>query len=247
MNFDPPAPSFEALARDDGGKLKYLIEDAPISYLTSAELFRYAESKTKANPSDSPDLLLVGNPTGADLPTSEDEVKAISALYPKSRFFVENQATKPIVAAETPAHEILHLATHAYPDPKNPWQSYIYLTRTGEDDGHWTMAEVTNETWNKMELVTLSACETAIGGDKPGLEMESIARAFSIAGAPSIVATLWPVSDESTRDLMVSFYTNLKTMSKVEALRQAQLSLIRNPKYSHPYFWAPFILIGDWR
>jgi CHAT domain-containing protein/Tfp pilus assembly protein PilF len=237
---------FEVLARNDGTKLKYLVEDVPISYLTSAELFRYVEGK-KPKKKGNYDLLLVGNPTGADLSAAEDEVKAISALYPRSRCFLESQATKSVVEAETPTHEILHLATHAVPDTKNPWQSYIYLTRAGEDDGRWTMAEVTNETWDKMELVTLSACETAIGGDKPGLEMESMARAFSIAGAPSIVATLWPVYDPSTRDLMVDFYTNLKTMSKVEALRQAQLSLIHDRRYGHPYFWAPFILIGDWR
>jgi CHAT domain-containing protein/lipoprotein NlpI len=235
-----------ALAYEKDKRLHYLIEDKSISYLTSAELLRYVERKAK-KPIGRYDFLLVGNPTGADLPSTENEVKAIHALYPKSGLYLGGDAKETTIKKEASVYQILHLATHAFPNPQNPWDSYVYLVKAGEDDGRWTMAEVTNETWDKMALVTLSACETAIGGDKPGLEMESLARAFSIAGSPSIVASLWPVNDRSTQELMVNFYKNLKTMSKVEALRQAQLALMKNHNYAHPFYWAPFILIGDWR
>ena len=131
-------------------------------------------------------------------------------------------------------------------------------------------------------LVVLSGCETGLGKLSSGDELVGLTRAFIYAGTPSVVASLWKVDDASTAHLMSSFYRNLKTKSKVESLRQAQLELIRGGKQSdllarrgvggigklgevpqakpqspgsasvpvsistsHPYFWAPFILVGD--
>jgi CHAT domain-containing protein len=87
------------------------------------------------------------------------------------------------------------------------------------------------------------------GGDFPqGDDLVGLSRAFIHAGAPSVVASLWRVSDESTVELMRVFYRNLKNnMSKSEALQKAQLDLMKSGISSHPYFWAPFILLGDWR
>ena len=98
-----------------------------------------------------------------------------------------------------------------------------------------------------MHLVVLSACETALGEEEPGREVATMAWAFSVAGTPSIIASLWPVYDSSTKTLMENFYKNLKENNKANALRSAQLSLLKNPQYSHPFYWATFILIGDWR
>jgi CHAT domain-containing protein len=149
----------------------------------------------------------------------------------------------------TPESQALHLATHCVLNPADPWDSYIHLARTNETDGQWTVAEISGQSWQRMQLVTLSACETALGGERPGLEFESMAKAFSLAmeGPPSIVATLWPVADESTKEFMVTFYKELKDNPKSEALRRAQQKLIKSGWYSHPFFWAPFILIGEWR
>jgi CHAT domain-containing protein len=130
----------------------------------------------------------------------------------------------------------------------------------------------------KANLVVLSGCDTALGKLSTGDELVGLTRAFIYAGTPSVVASLWNVDDSSTAQLMASFYRNLKTMSKAEALRQAQLELIRGEgssdvlarrgvggigklgetpssalpapsslsiSTSHPYFWAPFILVGD--
>ena len=125
-------------------------------------------------------------------------------------------------------------------------------------------------------LVVLSGCETGLGKLSSGDEFIGLTRAFIYAGTPSVVASLWKVDDASTASLMSSFYKNLKTKTKVEALRQAQLELIRGKvnrellaqrgvggvgklgqapvaqsqsqntiSISHPYFWAPFILVGD--
>jgi CHAT domain-containing protein len=128
----------------------------------------------------------------------------------------------------------------------------------------------------QASLVVLSACETGLGKLSSGDELVGLTRAFIYAGTPSVVASLWKVEDSSTAALMASFYKNLKTMSKVDSLRQAQLQLIRGEarsdllarrgiggvgklgetpgaqpsapssvSTSHPYFWAPFILVGD--
>lgn len=128
----------------------------------------------------------------------------------------------------------------------------------------------------KANLVVLSGCDTALGKLSTGDELVGLTRAFIYAGTPSVVASLWKVDDSSTAHLMSSFYRNLKTMPKVQALRQAQLALIRGDgrsdflvrrgvggigklgetpvsttlsqnsiSTSHPYFWAPFILVGD--
>ncbi|MBI2175012.1 MAG: CHAT domain-containing protein, partial [Candidatus Omnitrophica bacterium] len=153
--------------------------------------------------------------------------------------------------------------------------SAILLAKDGKEDGRLEVREIFGMGL-KANLVVLSACETGLGKLSSGDELVGLTRAFIYAGTPSVVASLWKVEDSSTAALMGSFYRNLKTMSKVEALRQAQLELIRGQgssdllaqrgvggigklgevpqtkpaspssvSTSHPYFWAPFILVGD--
>jgi CHAT domain-containing protein len=90
----------------------------------------------------------------------------------------------------------------------------------------------------------LSACETAVGEQVPGAALTTLAAAFSQAGAQTIVASLWKVNDETTRDFMVAFHRGLGTSGRAAALHQAQLDILRKPQTAHPYYWAPFILIG---
>jgi len=96
-----------------------------------------------------------------------------------------------------------------------------------------------------LELLTLDACETALGDDRAALGLAGIALK---AGARSALATLWFISDQASGDLTVRFYEALKTgkLSRAKALQAAQEQLIADPLYSHPAFWAPFLLIGDW-
>jgi CHAT domain-containing protein len=99
-----------------------------------------------------------------------------------------------------------------------------------------------------MRLVTLSACDTAVGEREPGRNLTTLADAFGVAGSPTVIASLWKVSDASTRELMVAFYKGLKDKkSLAEALQGAQRSLIARPELRHPFYWAPFVLLGDWR
>lgn len=96
-----------------------------------------------------------------------------------------------------------------------------------------------------IELLVLSACQTAKGNDRAALGMAGVAVR---SGARSTIATLWSVQDRSTAEFMATFYQKLTQpdISRAEALRQAQLSLLHNPQYQHPYYWAPFVLLGNW-
>ncbi|HSK71962.1 MAG TPA: CHAT domain-containing protein, partial [Pyrinomonadaceae bacterium] len=112
-----------------------------------------------------------------------------------------------------------------------------------------------------VDLLSLAACDTAIGGssnETNGKEIEGFAYVAQSLGAKSVIASLWKVDDEGTRELMLEFYEiHLKNpqLPKGEALRQAQLALLKGSSdkpnaekpYAHPYFWSPFILIGNWK
>ena len=95
-------------------------------------------------------------------------------------------------------------------------------------------------------LVTLSACETGVSALAPGNDLVGLARGFLLAGAPALLVSLWMVDDAATADLMTSFYRALLTgIRPAAALRRAQCELLAT--HPHPFFWAPFTLIGDWR
>jgi CHAT domain-containing protein len=101
----------------------------------------------------------------------------------------------------------------------------------------------------------LSACKTGLGKtinsvqDIQGEGLVGLTRGFMYAGAPRVLVSLWNVNDESTAILMSQFYKNkfTKGMTPAAALRQAQLDLLKNPQYQSPFYWAPFILQGEWR
>ena len=96
------------------------------------------------------------------------------------------------------------------------------------------------------DLAVLSACETGLGKDVRGEGLVGLTHSFLYAGTPSVMVSLWNVQDRSTADLMVKFYQQLnRAQDKSAALQQAKLRLIQQSQYAHPYYWAPFILIGE--
>jgi CHAT domain-containing protein len=213
-------------------------------------VLKYARAKNKGNRGD---LFAVGNPvTGlSPLPAAEVEVKEVSAIFEKKLVLTGQQATKISVKSQGPQYDMILLSTHGEMIESNPLKSNLRFTPSEGDDGKLTVNEIFDMEI-KANLVTLSACETALvkgeTGDFPqGDDLVGLSRAFLHAGAPSVVASLWKVSDESTVELMRAFYRNIKTMSKSEALQRAQLDLMKSGLSSHPFFWAPFILLGDWK
>ena len=140
---------------------------------------------------------------------------------------------------------IVHLATHAQFSSK---AEDTFLLTYDDRINVKNLDQLLRETEEKpipIELLILSACETASGDNRAPLGLAGVAVR---SGAKSTLATLWPVNDQSTAQFMTQFYPalNQQGKSKAEALRQAQLSLLQDDKYHHPYFWAPFVLIGNW-
>lgn len=185
----------------------------------------------------------------ASLPASGQEVKDICQLF-NGKPFYGLQSSKEILMNEAGRFGILHLSTHGHADDQvgeYAWLAFSYPGDTLSFEKFY-VKDIYNLSLN-ADLVTLSACETGIGALKRGEGIISLARAFAYAGAKSIVTTLWPVNDNSTSELMLLFYKNLKNgMGKEEALWLAKKEFIRANKdkgNSHPFFWAGFIPIGD--
>jgi len=140
--------------------------------------------------------------------------------------------------------EGLHIASHGILDSADAAHSYIVLAPAGgaPESGRLTLREVWGLDLEGVDLVTLSACRTALGETSPGDELISLENAFMFAGADAVVASLWDVADETTGSLMRDFYGNLKAMPRARALQAAQRAL--KATHPHPWFWAPFVLVG---
>lgn len=185
------------------------------------------------------------------LPGTEREVEQINQLHVDkgifSRFFVNESASEELIKkGEFSRYDYIHLATHGFVNGQYPELSGLLLTQdsTSAEDGILYAGEILGLSMH-ADLVTLSACETALGKKIEGEGVRGLSSAFLMAGASNVVASLWKVADESTASLMVSFYTELLNgKDKATALRDAKLSLLRSESYRHPYYWAPFIQIG---
>ena len=148
-------------------------------------------------------------------------------------------------------YRIVHVATHGLLNAERPQFTGLVLSLVGNknEDGFLRTDEVFNLKLGSP-LVMLSACETGLGKEKRGEGVMGLTRAFMYAGAPTVGVSLWSVADKSTADLMTDFYERLlasQTASPATAMRDAQLAMIAGKKYSAPFYWAPFVLVGDWR
>jgi CHAT domain-containing protein len=148
-------------------------------------------------------------------------------------------------------YRIIHVATHGLLNAERPQFTGVVLSLVGNKtrDGFVRTDEVFNLRLGSP-LVMLSACETGLGKEKRGEGVMGLTRAFMYAGAPTVGVSLWSVADKSTADLMTDFYQRLLSTSAANttsgALRGAQLAMISGKKYSAPFYWAPFVLVGDW-
>jgi CHAT domain-containing protein len=150
-------------------------------------------------------------------------------------------------------YRVVHIATHGLLNAERPQFTGLVLSLVGNRSGDGFLR--TDEVFNMRlgsPLVMLSACETGLGKEKRGEGVIGLTRAFMYAGAPTVGVSLWSVADKSTADLMTDFYkrllaTGAESTSPTAAMRGAQLSLIAGKKYSAPFYWAPFVLVGEWR
>jgi CHAT domain-containing protein len=173
----------------------------------------------------------------------------LGRLFSSSNVYTGKDATVSRVTTTGASAAYLHFATHGFINSLEPKESYLLLAGTPD---RLTVKDLVEDNYKLSftgtRVVTLSACETNIGGYDPSAVYSSLSRAFSKAGAPTVVASLWSVNDVSTRETMTEFYKQLANgQTKGEALRRAQLATMRDPRFAHPYYWAPFIILGDWR
>ena len=249
--------SFAALRRGN----RYLVEWKPVHQVLSATV--YAELARSRRPRHDPAemrLAAFGDPVYpaapepaavrggqslAPLPFSGREVKAIAELFPQAEVYLGSEATEERAKSLGTNASLVHFACHGLIDERFPLNSALALTAEGEENGLLQAWEIFESVRLDADLVTLSACDTALGREMGGEGLVGLTRAFQYAGARSVLASLWSVADISTARFMQSFYGHLRGgMSKDEALRAAQVEQARN---LHPFHWAAFQLTGDWK
>lgn len=214
---------------------QYLIDRFEISYAPSQTVWALCQNRAA---SASNRALLIG--VADDLiPAAETEVWAIARQIDNSIVHTDkSQATLATFQTEAPGCSILHLACHGLFRADNPMFSSLKL-----HDG-WLRAADIMQLDLSGALVTLSACESGRSQVIPGDEIIGLTRAFLGAGASTLVVSLWLVQDETTVSLMENWYTQLKDgTGRAGALRAAQLAV--KATHPHPYYWAPFVLVGQ--
>lgn len=231
-------------------------------YAPSATVYVRLRSSARAQ-KYARDLFAVGNPdfsglvtTAADplapLPFAQEEVDAIGAkVKPDRRTILTGQAASEAAVKQelrTESPRVVHLATHGLVNATEPARSSVALAPGSGEDGFFHTLEIISTPTNS-DLVVMSACESARGFVSRGEGVVGLSRAFLGAGAESVVASLWSVSDESTAELMRSFYDRMfgKKEPASRALRDARIALLDSEKFSHPFFWSPFVVTGTER
>lgn len=183
-----------------------------------------------------------------NLSGAKGEVEQISDLLNGKTYF-GNAANEANFKNDAARFQVLHLAMHALLENDNPLYSKLLFTpKDSTENGFLTISELYNLELN-ADLAVLSACNTGFGKLQPGEGLMSLSQAFTAAGCPSTLTTLWQIPDAESADLMVYFYKNLQQgMTKSEALRQAKITYLntsKNDRAKHPYFWAGFTLSGN--
>jgi CHAT domain-containing protein len=228
------------------GAGRYLVESHSISLLPSASLGIALKSRAA---SESGQAIFFGNPDreheSLRLPGAEREVEAaFQVLNAGPSPFTGSSATKSALFEHAPNARLLHLACHHFFDASAPLFSFLKLA--GESGSQFVYAFEVAELRLSSELVTLSACESGRSRIGTGDEQYGIVRAFLAAGARSVVSTLWNIEDDSAAALFTDFYSTAGRLGLAEALAATQRNMLKNPSYSLPNFWAPYVLSGEW-
>ena len=225
-------PGGETLLREEGPQLVY----GP-----SATLL-FSPGPQQSDPAQAPCLALGYNSEGATrLHFAEEEARNVARLT-GGRALIGQAPKKEVLFSRAENYRLLHVSCHGEFDPDDPLSSSLRLA-PGET---LTAIDVLERLRLRCDLVCLSACESGLGRVRRGDELVGLMRAFMHAGAPALVSTLWRVDERSTLILMERFYREILTGTGfAEALRQAQLHLRSLPRFADPYYWAPFIIVGN--
>lgn len=186
-----------------------------------------------------------------ELPGTQREANSLAKLFPRATILTRKGAQESAFVQQAGQYRYIHVASHAFFNDASPMLSSVVLATPKDKtaDGYLTAREIFDLKLN-ADLVVLSACNTARGEKRSGEGIVGLSWALFAAGAPAQVVSQWSVDDNATADLMSRFYGNLKKgQAKGKALQGASLSLMKSKggKYKHPYYWAPFIIMGDSR
>jgi CHAT domain-containing protein len=211
----------------------YLIDRFSVAYAPSASVYALCREKT-ANLSGSSLILGIAD---AQAPLILEEVDALAGILPDAKLFTGDAANENVLTTHGPTSRVIHIATHGYFRQDNPMFSSIRLGSSYlslYDLYHFKLP---------AELIVLSGCATGRNSVTPGDELMGLVRGLLQAGAQTLMLSLWDVHDASTRDFMIAFYSRLvQGMAKSQALRGAMAEIRQTQP--HPYYWAPFSLIG---
>jgi CHAT domain-containing protein len=212
----------------------YLIDRFEVSYAPSATVYSLCQRQTSRNL----DRALVMSVADPLIPNVADEARAVASHLPGVEVLTDGRATTGAIREKAPGCGVLHLACHGMFRADNPMFSSLRL-----HDGWLTATDVLRLDLDGA-IVTLSACESARNQVLAGDELVGLARGILGAGASTLVASLWLVQDETTSWMMEEWYARLHDgAARSTALREAQLAL--KERCPHPYYWAPFVLIGQ--
>lgn len=252
---------FAALVRNDATGSKFLIEDYTLFQIPSATFLANSSRQTKSFEKTMLSFGIKADEEGfQQLLFAEEEATNVAALF-NQKAHINSSATETNFKQLAPFSKYIHFATHAVSENMMPLLSRLKLYKSTEDDGNLTVREIFNLRLN-TDLVTLGACRTGQSNTMSGNQISEVDRislheAFLNAGSSSVLSTLFPIEDRSTMEFMKTFYTNLQTMDKAEALTATQRAALRGVisfsvnnqthQLTHPRHWAAFILVGNYR
>jgi tetratricopeptide (TPR) repeat protein len=237
----------------DPGTGRYLAEDYGLRLLPSAASQVALAVPRSASARAMPASVLA--PLPGELPGTAAEARSVRRSLPHAVLYLGRHADEPTARAALASGGLVHLATHAVMNARNPMFSRIEMAPgrvdRPEDDGELEVHEILQIRMSSP-LVFLSGCETGLGASwatdfAPGEDYATLARAFLYAGARNVIATLWPVEDEGAGEFARRFYRHLATMPVAEALAASQRDMMAVPRYAAPYYWAGYVLSGDGR
>jgi CHAT domain-containing protein/Flp pilus assembly protein TadD len=226
---------------------EYLIDRFPIAYAPSAAVLSRVIQRTagvERTTNGHRALVLGYTPHEREREVFEGEAEQVAEFF-GTEAHLGQKATGALLREKGTQYDTLHLSCHGFFDPTDPLASGLQLA-----DGVLTARDIMGLKLN-ADLVTLSACQTARSEISRGDELVGLTRALLYAGASSVLVTLWSVDAVAALELMGDFYSRLRgnggTKVKPEAVALREAMLEMRKKREHPYYWAPFILVGDWR
>ncbi|HET9768694.1 MAG TPA: CHAT domain-containing protein [Thermoanaerobaculia bacterium] len=247
---------FTALVDPQTGR--FLVEDRAVEMAPSAATFLAAQARARQLGRQRPSVLAVGDPRADEalfpgltaLPGAADEARQVAQLYSRRELLLGDRATPELLLARAGAYDVLHFAGHAVVNRVDPSRSSLALARRagGTRPGALFAFELSSQRFASTRLVVLAGCGTGSGAESASAGTLSLARAFLVARVPSVVASLWPVVDGRTVELMTALHAGVSRGEEpAEALRAAQLTLLkaREPALRSPSTWAAFRILGS--